>query len=203
MGYEQSPAVDLVATNCALCGRPLLDADSVECGMGPVCRARHGAGEVYGVDLRRDATMLIGLLPDGLRERAEELVRAGDGRALANWAVNRVAALCGAGRAGDDVADQLVLIVAAVGFIRLAAALAERHSRVVVNVAQEGSELVVSAPYNQAFVESTRNFRGRRWDGKSKTTRFPAASRAGLWNALADSFGAGTMVVGAHGMRRI
>lgn len=202
MGYEQSPAVDLVATNCALCGRPLLDADSVECGMGPTCRARHmGVCEVYGVSLSRDATALVGALPDGLRERAEELVVAGDARSLANWAVNRIAALGLA--AGDDVADRLVLIVAAAGYVRLAAQLAERHSRVVVNVLRDGAELVVSAPYNAAFVECTRHFRGRRWDAKEKTTRFPVAARAGLWGALADSFGAGTMVVGANGIRRI
>ncbi len=38
--YTNAPATALVATRCALCGRPLLDAPSVECGMGPVCRER-------------------------------------------------------------------------------------------------------------------------------------------------------------------
>ncbi len=40
MSYADAPAAALVATHCALCGRPLLDAPSVECGMGPTCRAR-------------------------------------------------------------------------------------------------------------------------------------------------------------------
>lgn len=201
MGYEQSPAVELIATNCALCGRPLLDADSVECGMGPVCRARHGAG---AAGLAPD-WLAVGRLAEGLPEAYAARVRCfiafGEAAGLANWAVNRIAALGLA--AGDDVADRLVLIVAAAGYVRLAAQLAERHSRVVVNVLRDGAELVVSAPYNAAFVECTRHFRGRRWDAKEKTTRFPVAARAGLWGALADSFGAGTMVVGANGIRRI
>ena len=38
MSYENAPATHMLATNCALCGRPLLDAVSVEIGIGPVCR---------------------------------------------------------------------------------------------------------------------------------------------------------------------
>lgn len=38
--YTDAPAARLLATHCALCGRPLLDAASVECGMGPTCRER-------------------------------------------------------------------------------------------------------------------------------------------------------------------
>ena len=40
MDYTNAPATALVATHCALCGRALLDAASVESGMGPTCRAR-------------------------------------------------------------------------------------------------------------------------------------------------------------------
>ena len=44
-GYESAPATSLVATNCACCGHPLLDAVSVEAGVGPECRKRYGYGE--------------------------------------------------------------------------------------------------------------------------------------------------------------
>lgn len=40
MSYENAPQTQLVATHCAACGRPLVDAVSVEVGMGPDCRAR-------------------------------------------------------------------------------------------------------------------------------------------------------------------
>lgn len=51
--YEAAPATALLATHCALCGRPLLDAPSVECGMGPVCRAKalDGAPEAHRAEV--------------------------------------------------------------------------------------------------------------------------------------------------------
>lgn len=201
MGYENSPALQLVATRCALCGRPLLDAESVECGMGPTCRARHGAGDQLRSPNLREATALADRLPDALRDRAQQLSMAGNSRGLANWAVSRVAVLHGSANA-DEAVDCLVLIVAAAGFVRLAGVLADRHSRQVVRVTVEGAELVVDAPYNEAFVASSRRVRGRRFDAKAKTFRFSSDQRVQLWAAL-SSFGRGTMVVGEQGMKRI
>jgi hypothetical protein len=45
MGYEHSASCKLVATHCACCRRPLVDAVSVETGMGPICRKKHGYDE--------------------------------------------------------------------------------------------------------------------------------------------------------------
>jgi len=42
MGYENSAACKIMATNCCACGKPLVDAKSVETGMGPVCRGKYG-----------------------------------------------------------------------------------------------------------------------------------------------------------------
>lgn len=44
MGYESAPAVELVATTCCVCGRPLLDAPSVKAGIGPICADKTGYG---------------------------------------------------------------------------------------------------------------------------------------------------------------
>lgn len=66
MSYENAPATKLVATNCIACGKDLLDAISVETGMGPICREKYGhAG------------------PDGATEAA---------RADVNWRVHELAA---------------------------------------------------------------------------------------------------------------
>jgi len=40
MSYEDAPATRMVATHCAICHRALVDALSVEVGVGPVCRKR-------------------------------------------------------------------------------------------------------------------------------------------------------------------
>lgn len=40
--YENAPATKLLATACACCGRDLVDAVSVETGIGPDCREKYG-----------------------------------------------------------------------------------------------------------------------------------------------------------------
>lgn len=40
--YENAPATKLLATACACCGRALVDAVSVETGIGPDCREKYG-----------------------------------------------------------------------------------------------------------------------------------------------------------------
>lgn len=43
--YENAPATLLLATHCAACARPLVDAVSVEAGMGPDCRKKYMKAE--------------------------------------------------------------------------------------------------------------------------------------------------------------
>lgn len=80
--YENSPSAKLLATNCCACGKPLVDAVSVECGVGPDCRKKYlvAAGDV----------------PEAARERANALVHAvacrpGDGLFALNAAAELLA----------------------------------------------------------------------------------------------------------------
>lgn len=59
-GYEEAPAVDLVATSCCVCGRPLLDAPSLKAGIGPICAEKTGYGRAE--------------LPVGVRDEVNRLV---------------------------------------------------------------------------------------------------------------------------------
>jgi len=59
MGYEEAPATKMLATRCAACGRPLVDAVSVETGIGPDCRDKYGYnGEVPEV-IRTEANAIV------------------------------------------------------------------------------------------------------------------------------------------------
>lgn len=40
--YEAAPGTALVAQQCVVCGRALLDAASLVAGMGPICREKYG-----------------------------------------------------------------------------------------------------------------------------------------------------------------
>ena len=42
MGYEEAPATRLVAKSCCVCGRPLVEAESIASGIGPICAKRTG-----------------------------------------------------------------------------------------------------------------------------------------------------------------
>lgn len=57
--YTAAPATALLATHCLACGRPLLDAVSVEKGMGPVCRKKFLGEDDDEIGLTRDVANKI------------------------------------------------------------------------------------------------------------------------------------------------
>lgn len=57
--YENAPATAMLATDCAICGRPLVDAQSVELGIGPECRKRHGFNAKVSDEARAAANKLV------------------------------------------------------------------------------------------------------------------------------------------------
>jgi hypothetical protein len=60
MSYENAPAVNLVATACCVCGRPLLDAESLATGIGPVCAEKTGYGrEALEPAVRSEVNRLV------------------------------------------------------------------------------------------------------------------------------------------------
>jgi hypothetical protein len=52
----------MVATHCAVCSRDLVDAQSVECGIGPTCRERHGIPDKLSDEDRAEANKLVYLI---------------------------------------------------------------------------------------------------------------------------------------------
>ena len=58
--YEDAPTVELVATTCCVCGRPLLDAPSLKSGIGPICAEKTGYGrEDLPADVRDEVNRLV------------------------------------------------------------------------------------------------------------------------------------------------
>lgn len=57
--YENAPATKLLATACACCGRALVDAVSVETGIGPDCREKYGVDVVVDEAARTEANALV------------------------------------------------------------------------------------------------------------------------------------------------
>jgi hypothetical protein len=158
MGYEDAPATKMIATNCAICRRPLVDSLSVETGMGPDCRSKHGfsgkrAPNVNDDD-RKKANRIVYSIALGLPQ--EHLAAA--------------------------IADLRTM-----GFDTLANVLEDRNVAVHIE-GHDIAHIIVRAEFNeQANADSAwRTIPGRRFDWELKANIIPAtdASRRALWNLL-------------------
>lgn len=198
-GYENAPATQMLATHCAICGRALVDAESVERGVGPDCAEKYGFGDASGpADWNAAETALWGpgeksILPE-LLARPEW---GTDAHRIANALVHRVAC-----EQGSELAVRCVSAIAALGYQRLAAACATHRGSAVrknvetVAVSTEGELLIVKARKNDAFTVACRSIPGSRWDSEKRQRTFPVAARRQVWEAIKASFPPGTVVVG-------
>lgn len=188
--YATSPAARLLATHCLCCGRPLIDADSVEAGVGPDCR------ETYGYGLRQGAPdwAAFDAALTGTAAALEVHEQLCDPRTVANWLVWRIAT-----HRDAPAARAYCRAVWALGYHHLAGKIATRLGAVVVT--RKGDELVVRARFLATFAPALR-LAGcpSRWDDATKTRRVPASARLALWRAIGTAYGRGTLVVGERGI---
>lgn len=207
-GYESAPATAMLATHCACCGRALLDATSVEAGIGPECRRKHGYGEAQG---EPDWTLAFEVLgPEhGLLFGADG--RLGDATPLgAAWCVDarRAANLLVHFFACSSDADERVRLmcgIAALGYRTLAFKLAEHAAGKVEITARADGRVSVKTPFRADFVEALKAARiGARWDRDAKVWTVPTDRRAklGLWQVLRGAF-PGALLVSERGTSTI
>jgi hypothetical protein len=178
MSYENAPATELVATSCACCGRPLVDATSVETGVGPICREKHGFADAqWPPNWDRVAPILAEL---GVTYGGGE-----DPREICNRIVHRIACEIDT----PEVVARLIEAVSGLGYVTLASRVAERyHGKLSVLVDEESGEYLLRSPYSPELVDGLRTIRGRRWDREEKIWRLPAGARRKLWDALKRAF---------------
>ncbi len=188
-----SPAADMLASCCACCGKTLVDADSVETGVGPVCREKHGYGTMQGpADWDAAMAALGTIVPaDVVAGWAHDPHRA------ANALVYRVAV---EQRGGNVLA--YCAAIAALGYATMAARImrrvdprgryadeagddAPRGPAIRISAGADGL-LVLASPYDPAAVEALRKVPGRRWNGTANT--FPAQMLALLVWALRQGY---------------
>jgi hypothetical protein len=114
----------MIATHCACCGRPLVDAASVETGVGPVCRKKYG----FDADVSEEA-----------RKRANALVYALALAVSANTVGLKHLEMCGE--------------LLSLGFEKIAAIFSFRTISVVITeeIIDDRPSYLVRAPYNEGF----------------------------------------------------
>lgn len=190
--YETSPACILVATHCCVCGRPLVDSDSVNTGIGPVCakRTRYGHFDKEP-DIFKAATLLneIGVVI--------ELV---DPHKAANKLVYTIAA----NQSDLGLVRRLTEVVFLMGYTVLANVLRKRFAPVTFTVKTEGTTLFASfeAKGDENFnlaLGLVRTVPGKQWDKVRKGNTFPLSSRGPLWATL-KKLPKGSVVEGDKGV---
>lgn len=171
-GYENAPATKLLATTCCCCNRPLVDAVSVELGIGPDCRKKYmGKSEGHSEDARIEANRLVHQL---------------------------AVAASGHGSVAETLASEgAIARLLELGFAKLAAKLDKAWIKIRIEETADGMIAVVS-PYNPDAVAAAQRIPGRRWDGEAKRNTFPVSSKALVW-AMLRRFYAGQAGQGAQG----
>jgi hypothetical protein len=195
MSYENAPATKMLATHCACCARPLVDAASVEAGIGPECRKRHGYSASQK-DANWDDVMfaLDGIVP------VAEINPSVEPRIASNLLVHRIAAQLGAGNlAGEDVLD-MVRAIDALGFSKLSERILDRIEP--IRLIADGNALLVFTPFSEAFVAGLKSKiaakADRRWDPAKKAWRVSMTQKRVLWTLLQSEF-AGRVAIGPKG----
>lgn len=194
MSYENAPATKMLATHCACCARPLVDAASVEAGVGPDCRKKHGFNDAQGepdfaaANLALQNYSAFEALPDA-PPGEDKTVEA---RRLVNALVHRIALE----QRSEDV-YAATNAIRALGFSKLADVIARRLAHVVIE--RQGGELVVRTLYSPEVVTAFRKVPGRRYDSEVKRNRFPESSARALFAALRECF-PGRTVAGPKGV---
>lgn len=166
MSYENATATKMLATHCVCCGRPLVDAVSVEVGMGPECR------KGFGDDVSNEA-----------RTKANELVHAAAVMAQTGHVERVVEYASELKKLGFDK------LASKVG--RRFKKVADNRVKADIVIEEVGDELRVKTPFRRGkskdFIQAWRKIRGRRY---SKGFNYvPKSQKAALWELLCDYFG--------------
>lgn len=175
--YKNASATKMLASNCAVCGRALVDAISVEMGIGPECRKDYDGGI------------------------SEE------NRIQANKIVHDAAMAAGIGRISEvlEAADKVEAIGLTVlaNKMRRRFRNAKRLAEIEIEKIPGGFYRVIT-PYrrkdSKAFVAAWRSVPGRRWENGSNI--IPVSSKTALWTVLKEFFG-GRYANGPKGTFRI
>jgi hypothetical protein len=195
MSYTNSTACRLLATTCCVCNRPLVDAVSVQAGIGPDCRKKY-MGKLEGA-ARDEANQIVhalALIVSGFKPTTVT--------GLSTEAVQTAYALGGAGAVGAMLAAtheqgaSLLDRLRVLGFDKLA----DKFEKVwlPVRITQVGQEICLEAPYDDGAVTAQRSIKGRRWDKQVKANFFPVSQKPAVW-AMLTRYYAGVAGIGPKG----
>jgi hypothetical protein len=181
--YTTAPATILLATNCVCCGRPLVDACSVELGIGPECRN--------------------GVFPEDVDEAD---------RQLANEHVHHAAIAAQNGHAQKVVEyAELIRKLGFVELAdkverRFKEGVVQAERKADITIEEKEGYMLITTPYRrgdaEAFKAAWRAIPGRKYIYKRKANEVPVAQKVAVWELL-QKFFPGKWGVGPKGAFRV
>lgn len=167
--HLDAPATKLVNIRCALCGIPLVEAQSIASGVGPDCREKLGMLESLSRDVRSEVNQLMHRIAK--LQRGTEVV-------LGIKRLKELGLLVAAERIEKRLGSRKEKLIA--------------KERVFLSYERSGHILVMKAPKpsgaRQAWVTGLRDVPGRRWDRMRQVNTFPTSSRKAVHALLLRFF---------------
>jgi hypothetical protein len=188
MNYTNAAATALFATHCLFCGRPLLDANSVQTGVGPVCR------EKWGVNIEVD---------EESRETANKIIHEAALSATSNDRRVEIATQL------DELGFGLVASKVRQRFLKAAVTIETREMTFGPNAPVVEAYVVLTGSYNAEFVDAlkaevdwTKRTVLRDEKGKFVAWAFAPSAKTTIWNLIKVHF-AGQTGFGPKGVFQI
>jgi len=183
MSYQDAPATQMLATHCVVCGRALVDACSVELGIGPECRD--------------------GIFPEGVdtcdQKIANEHVHAAAVAAQKGHVAKVIEVAEAIRQLGFEVLADKVSRRFKKGVERT-----ERNADIVIE--EKDGYMLVTTPYRRGkkdeFIAAWRAIPGRRYVRHRQANEVPVSSKAAVW-ALLKRFFPGKWGKGPKGVFRV
>ena len=162
MGYQDATSTKLLFSNCVVCGRPLVDAISVEHGIGPECRK----GQNFGIN--------------------EETQKA------CNKLVYEASVNCMAGKIDrvNECADAIQELGLNELASKIRKRFKNARKNVSIEVKEQGDYYSVKTPFRRgekdAFIQAWRDIKGRIYE--NGRNYIPVDKKTELWNVLKKFF---------------
>lgn len=174
-----------------------MDALSVETGIGPICRSKHGFNKPDSEPSWDEAMVALGKVVESVldSDKGAAAWANRDARKVCNVLVYSIAA-----DRNDALNENRIRAIFALGYRKLAAKLAMVLGGVSVTSDNGNADyLVLKAPYTD-YWRPMAAIQGQYWDRKRKLRVVPAVHKAQLWAALVAMY-PGKLCVGEKGIK--
>lgn len=202
MSYENSAAAKFVATHCGICGRPLVDAESVSAGIGPICADKYGLDRSpSGISDFESSVASISSCKFQPIDNYFIGISEQNARKAANALVYTISAIAGQLEFTDvSMNPDLRFMADAVhhlGYVELASIIKERldnwveklSKKVKIKIVKVEDNYEVSSPYSKRFLDAVHsNCPGNVWSANRKIRKISVHQKDALIKSLVYAY---------------